>query len=59
MKIEFNELTINEIDSFYNSLLSIDASEGKILLDFEDVEIIDLSIYQLLISFKKYCDSKK
>jgi ABC-type transporter Mla MlaB component len=59
MKIPFNELCIQDIESFYKILFN-DVSKLKdksFILDFIEVERVDLSAIQLIISLKKYCDS--
>lgn len=56
MKIEFEELCIQELESFYKTLTDeIESLQGNpLILDFSMVEKIDLSTIQLLISLKKY-----
>ena len=60
MKIEFEELTIVKINDFYNLISDElkDLENETLVLDFENVEKIDLSNIQLLISLKKYCLNK-
>ena len=58
MKISLTELSITEIETFYKMILDhLNHLDGSILtLDFESVESVDLSVIQLLLSLKKYCD---
>lgn len=59
MKIKFDELCIQEVESFYKSLQDeISMLQGNpLILDFSNVEKIDLSAIQILISLKKYFES--
>ncbi len=59
MKITFDELCIQDIESFYKILLNevSNINNKSFILDFIDVERVDLSAIQLIISLKKYCDS--
>lgn len=61
MKISFEEITINEIEEFYKMIQEElnSLSEKKLVLDFENVEQIDLITIQILISLKKYCNDKQ
>jgi len=60
MKIQTQELNIYNVDDLYNDLLShlksIDGNE--FILDFSDVDKVDLSAFQLLLSLKKSCELK-
>ena len=59
MKISFNELTIYEIEAFHQKLLKeITPIKNTFTLNFADVQKIDLSNIQLILSLKKYCDDK-
>jgi len=58
VKIIFDELCIQEVDSFYKILkqeLSI-LQGNPLILDFSNVEKIDMSAIQVLISLKKQCE---
>ena len=59
MKIKFDELCIQEAEAFYKLLLDeIENLQGNpLILDFSNIEKIDLSIIQILISLKKHCES--
>lgn len=61
MKIKFEELTISEVEAFYNTLVEeikkIDHNE--LILDFSEVEKIDLSGVQVLLALKKYTNNLK
>ena len=59
MKIKSEELCIQEIESFYKLLQDeITNLQGNpLILDFINVEKIDLSAIQVLISLKKHCES--
>lgn len=59
MKIIFDELCIQEVDSFYKILIEeLSALQGNpLILDFTNVEKIDMSAIQVLISLKKHCVS--
>lgn len=59
MKISFNELTIYEIEKFHQTILKeIKSSKTSFTLNFSNVEKIDLSNIQLLLSLKKHCDEQ-
>ncbi|WP_455755957.1 STAS domain-containing protein [Sulfurimonas sp.] len=60
MKVLFSELGVLETEKFHQLLLDkIEHIEEDVLtLDFSDVERIDLSNFQIIISLKKYCDTK-
>jgi len=56
MKIILTELTIYEIEGFYNKVLKeLQNTKKSFTLNFSDVEKIDLSAVQLLISINKFC----
>lgn len=59
MKITFDELCIQEVDSFYKTLKEeLTILQGNpLILDFSNVEKIDMSAIQILISLKKHCKS--
>lgn len=56
MKIEFEELSISEAETFYKVLLEYTKTlEGnELVLDFSEVEKIDLSIIQIFYALKNY-----
>ena len=57
MKIQNSELNIYEIESFHQKILKeIQTAKRSFTLNFDNVEKIDLSNIQLIISVKKYCD---
>lgn len=58
MKIEFEELSISEIEVFNEQIIkALEELEGdQFVLDFYNVDRIELSVIQLLLSLKKYCD---
>jgi len=59
MKIDFTEISMIEIDSFYTKLvedLSLN-DNASYTLDFLDVEFISLPAIQIIISLKKHCDA--
>lgn len=59
MNISFHELSIYEIEQFQKDILQeLQSTTQLFTLDFENVEKIDLSSIQLLLSVKKYCDEK-
>ena len=59
MEVLFKELNIYEIDKFHQKLLEdVKTSDESFVLDFIDVQKIDLSNIQLILSLKKYCDEK-
>ena len=58
MKIEFTSLTIYEVEKFQEILLNLLKKDEDIELDFSNVEKIDMTVIQLLISFQKSCDSQ-
>ena len=59
MEALFKELNIYEIDKFHQKLLEdVKTSDESFVLDFIDVQKIDLSNIQLILSLKKYCDEK-
>jgi anti-anti-sigma factor len=59
LKIAYKELDINEIENFQKDILNeiIRLDSEKLVLDFTDVENVDLCFLQTLISIKKYCDN--
>lgn len=59
MKITFDELNIAHTENFHSLLLENLKEEAKetFSLNFENVEKIDLSNIQLIVSLKKYCDN--
>lgn len=57
MKIKFDELCIQEAESFYKTIndeLSI-IENNPLILDFSNIEKIDLSAIQIIIALKRYC----
>ena len=60
MKLEFTEISMTEIDDFYQCILTdISKFEGeKYTLDFVSVESLSLPAIQILISLRKHCDDK-
>ena len=59
MKISFKELNIYEIEKFHQKILKdIKTAKTSFTLNFADVQKIDLSNIQLILSLKKYCDEK-
>jgi hypothetical protein len=58
VKIDFSEISMIEIDSFYKKLLEDIAlnTEDIYTLDFNDVESLSLPAIQIIISLKKYCE---
>jgi len=59
MIISFNDLNIYNVENLYKDILEeLNNSSVSLILDFENVEKVDLSSIQLLISTKKYCDIK-
>lgn len=59
MKIEFEEISISEIELFYNQIISNikEIKDEKVLLDLENVEKIDICGMQVFLALKKYCDN--
>ena len=58
-KIEYEKLTIYEVESFHKNLLQwCDKAEKALVLDFQSVEKIDIAAIQLLLSAQKTCNSK-
>jgi anti-anti-sigma regulatory factor len=60
MQISWNALNMYEIENFHKELLAqITTLEGaEFLLDFANVEQIDLANVQLLFSLKKMCQNQ-
>ena len=59
MKISFKELNIYEIEKFHQKVLKdILSAKTSFTLNFTDVQKIDLSNIQLILSLKKYCDEQ-
>ena len=54
MKIDKNELTIYEVETFYKELLA-EFDKGDITVDISNLNKIDMSAIQLLLSAKKSC----
>lgn len=58
-KLEYEKLTIYEVESLHKSLLQLcDKVENELVLDLENVMAIDIAALQLLISAKKTCEKK-
>ena len=59
MKIAFDELCIQEVESFYKVIKEeLTVLHGNpLILDFSNVEKIDMSAIQVLISLKKQCEN--
>ena len=55
MKIAKDALDIYEFDNFYEQLKQ-ELQKDAVLIDLENVNKIDMSIIQLLVSTKKSCD---
>jgi len=60
VKLEFTEISMIEIESFYNQILEdINKFTGETYtVDFSAVEILSLPAIQVLISLKNYCDNQ-
>ena len=57
MTILINDLNIYKIEEFHNELIKeLELKNDLLSLDFTNVEKIDLSSIQLILSTKKYCD---
>ncbi len=58
-KIEYEKLTIYEVESFHKDLLQW-CSEGEkaLILDFNGVQKIDMAAVQLLLSAQQTCKKK-
>ena len=57
MKIALKEINIYEIEKLYKKILKdVSSVKSSYTLNFENVEKIDLSGIQLILSLKKYCD---
>ena len=54
MKIDKDELTIYEVESFYKELLD-EFDKGNVSIDISSLNKIDMSGIQLLLSVKKSC----
>jgi len=54
MKIEKDELTIYEVENFHNALLD-EFTKGDVIVDITNVNKVDMSVIQLLLSAKKSC----
>lgn len=59
MRIAFDELCIQDIESFYKILFNevSNIKDNSFILDFIEVERVDMSAIQLILSLKKHCDS--
>jgi len=59
MKISYNELTVYEIEILHKKILKeVTKAKTSFTLNFENVEKIDLSTLQLLLSLKKECEAQ-
>ena len=59
MKILHDELTVYEIAKLHLKIVKeLTKAKNSFTLNFENVEKIDLSTLQLLLSLKKECESK-
>ena len=54
MKIDKDELTIYEVETFHKELLA-EFDKGDVTVDISNVNKIDMSVIQLLLSAKKSC----
>jgi anti-anti-sigma factor len=59
MTIKNEKLTIHTIRDIYKEIQDEFLSNDKIKISFENVDEIDLSGLQLLVSLKKSCDNEK
>lgn len=59
MKIQYQDLDIHEIENFTKEVLDEikNLTSDELILDFTDVENVDLCFIQTLISIKKYCNN--
>ncbi len=55
MKIDKDELTIYEVEAFYEELLA-EFDKGDVSVDVSNLNRIDMSVIQLLLSAKKSCE---
>ena len=59
MKISFDDLSIYNIEKLHKDILEeLKVINNTFSLNFEEVSSIDLNFVQMLISLKKYCESK-
>ncbi len=60
MKLEFTEISMIEIESFYEQILEdvLNFTGSTYSLDFSNVEILSLPAIQVLISVKNYCNTQ-
>lgn len=57
--LEFEKLTIYEVESVHKSLLEwCEKGEKELILDFGNVNTIDIAAIQLLIAAQKTCEKK-
>lgn len=59
LKLDYDKLTIYEVESFHKELLEVFQNiKKKLTLDFENISKIDMPAIQLLIATKKACEEK-
>ena len=59
MLILFEELDIYKTEQFYKSILDeLETIDDVFVLDFKNVQKIDLASIQLILSLKNFCDLK-
>ena len=57
MKVALKEINIYEIEKLYKKIFKdVSSVKSSYTLNLENVEKIDLSGVQLILSLKKYCD---
>lgn len=60
MKISSKELNIYEIEKLHTKIIKeLELTKKSFTLNFENVEKIDLSTLQLMLSLKKECDLRQ
>ncbi|ADR33635.1 Sulfate transporter/antisigma-factor antagonist STAS [Sulfuricurvum kujiense DSM 16994] len=58
-KLEFEKLTIYEVESLHKSLLEwCEKSDKELILDLGSINTIDIAAIQLLIAAQKTCEKK-
>ncbi|MCD4668134.1 MAG: STAS domain-containing protein [Sulfurimonas sp.] len=56
-KLEYDKLTIYEVEELYTILLDLAQNKNdKLELDLQQVQKIDMTVIQLLISLQKTCE---
>lgn len=59
MKIEFEEITISEVEQFHKQVMTYikNFKDETLILDLEDLDKVDLCGMQVFLALEKYCNN--